>query len=200
MTYHDPFDLNSAPVGEPLSIVVGASTQWRREIDIDPVLFEMEYRLRRFNPTEAAQGEDLSSNVISLDHVDGSAWGADVLSATTTGWPAGRFFWDLVVTRISDSRTKVIDTGDFYVFGSSDDRRSHAQIMIAKIESILNGRADDDVESYSIKTRSITKMDVSELREWRDYYLRELSNEPQIDGGIFRSRGPNPSTLKVRFR
>lgn len=196
----DPFDVSKSPLGEPLGIVTGGSAQWRREIDIDDTLHTLQYVTRRFDPTEAGDSEDLTAQVISMTNVDGSCWGVDILAADTTDWVNGRFFWDLVVTRTSDSRTKVIDTGEFYVFGSDDDRRSHAQVMIGKIESILQGRADNDVESYSIKSRSITKMGVSDLRKWRDYYIRELEAQQPMDAGVFRSREPNKTTLRVRFR
>lgn len=191
----DPFDISEAPVGEPFSLVVGQSAQWRRIIAIDPSIHTLTYVLRRKVPVV---GETLSQN-IDVTNSAGSEWGVDVLEADTAGWASGDFFWDLTVTRTSDSRTRVIATGEFKVFGTEDDRRSHASIMVKKIESILERRADDDVESYSIKSRSITKMNVGELRGWRDYYVRELRNEV-LDTGMFATPAASKSTLRVRFR
>ncbi|MGI9438660.1 MAG: hypothetical protein ACR2OK_03035, partial [Parvibaculales bacterium] len=50
-----------------------------------------------------------------------------------------------------------------------------AEIMLGKIETILEGKADSDVSSYSINGRSLNKFTPSELLEWRDYYRREVN-------------------------
>ncbi len=62
--------------------------------------------------------------------------------------------------------------------------------MLAKLESVLTNRADSDVESYTIGSRSITKIPLNELMTWRDHYRSEVARE---DAG-----GRTP-TLKVRF-
>ena len=67
--------------------------------------------------------------------------------------------------------------------------------MVAKIESILSGRADNDVESYTIKSRSITKMSVKELTNWREYYLVEAGRE--VDP--FTGKRKQANTVKVGF-
>jgi hypothetical protein len=69
--------------------------------------------------------------------------------------------------------------------------------MIGKIESILQGKADSDVGSYSIAGRSLTKMSFAELMEARDKYKAEFTQE------LIKSRleagKPSGSTVKVRF-
>lgn len=192
----DPFDLSEAPLGEPASLVIGQSAQWRREIDIDQALFTVSYTLRGADPSKLIISVPQS---FDMAPVSSGVWGADIVPTDTAGWVNGRFFWDMVVTRVSDGRTKVIDSGLFDVYVTDDDRRSHARIMVAKIESIIENRADSDVSQYTIKNRSITKMSISELREWRDYYLDELASET-IVGGIFDAQPPNKTTLRIRFR
>lgn len=46
--------------------------------------------------------------------------------------------------------------------------------MVDKIESLLEGRADGDVSSYSIQGRSLTKLSIDELIKWRNYYKKEF--------------------------
>lgn len=190
----DPFALDEAPFGEPLSLVIGQSAQWRREVNIDSSLFTLRYVLRKFEADETPV--DYS---ITMDHVSGSEFAADVEPSDIETWDAGRYYWDLMVVRNSDDRTKPIGTGEIHIFSSTTDRRSHAEIMVLKIESILQNRADNDVESYTIKSRSITKMSAKELRDWRDYYIREIENRP-LDAGLFAVDGPKKDTLRVRFR
>jgi hypothetical protein len=69
--------------------------------------------------------------------------------------------------------------------------------MVDKIEALLSGRADKDVNSYSIQGRSISKMGISELLQWRDYYRKEVVKE-QRDLAIAQGK-PTKTTMKVRF-
>lgn len=190
----DPFALDETSVGEPLSLVKGQSTQWRRNINIDDTLFTVSYVLRHYVPSAVV----IDYEIVMVSVASG-VFAADIEPSDVTDWIAGRYYWDMVVTRISDSRTKVVETGEFRVFDTATDRRSHAEVMVSKIEGVLENRADNDVESYTIKSRSITKMSASELRQWRDYYLREIANQP-ANGGIFKQDGPKKNTLRVRFR
>lgn len=189
----DPFALDKAPYGEPLSLTIGRSAQWRRAIDIDNSLYSLKYVLRLFDPTEAAV--DYS---IDMDFVSDGVYGADVAAADIASWTASRYYWDLVVVRASDSAEKIVDSGEIYVWDGDSDRRSHAEIMIGKIESILQNRADNDVETYTIKSRSITKMSAAELVKWRDHYIREMENRPMAEG-IFAVNKPKKDTVRVRF-
>ena len=190
----DPFAVNEAPFGEPLSLVIGQSAQWQREINIDSDLFSLAYVLRHYTPSV-----DVIDYSIDMSAVKTGVFGADVEPTDIAGWTAGRYYWDLVVTRTSDSRTKIVEVGEIYIFGSDTDRRSHAEIMVGKIESILQNRADNDVESYTIKSRSISKMSIAELRQWRDYYVREVNSQTP-DVNLFKVDAPKKNTLRVRFR
>jgi hypothetical protein len=70
--------------------------------------------------------------------------------------------------------------------------------MLEKIQSLLEGRADNDVEEYSIGNRSLTKLSIQDLMKWRDYYRQEVAKENQQA----RARaGKRPGNLvKVEFR
>ena len=69
--------------------------------------------------------------------------------------------------------------------------------MLDKIESILEGKADSDVSSYSIGSRSLSKMTPEELTTWRDYYKAEYNREVAKER-IDRKEGTG-SIIKVRF-
>lgn len=190
----DPFSLAEAQNGEPVALTKGQSAMWRREIDIDPTLFTIAYQFRNYDASDAT---DPSGYSIPLTSVSSGVFGADVSPTVIATWDAGTYFWDMVVTRVSDSRTTIIETGEIRIFADGDERRSHAQIMVAKIESLLENRADNDVDNYAIKSRSITKMSVAELREWREYYMREVANQPNT--GMFAAPKTKTNRLRVRF-
>ena len=122
-------------------------------------------------------------------------------SVLSADFVAGYYHWQLEAVRTSDSERIVIDTGTFTAIVDLDvnntDPRTHAEIMVDKIEGLLEGRADSDVNDYSIAGRSLTKMKVSELLQWRDYYRTEVAKEKRKEL-IRRGKGVN-STVKVYF-
>ena len=77
------------------------------------------------------------------------------------------------------------------------DPRSHAEIMLGKIESLLAGKADNDVSSYSIAGRSLVKLTFEELVNARNFYRAEVAQEAnEID---LKHGRKNSSTIQVRF-
>ena len=109
--------------------------------------------------------------------------------------------WRLEMVRNSDSERIVIDRGTFTAAVDLDvngtDPRSHAEIMVDKIETVLQGRADADVLSYSINGRSLSKMPPNELVEWRDYYKREFLMEKRKER--IRRKIASGATIVARF-
>lgn len=182
----NPFDTDNLPTNEPLSIIKGQFVSWRREIDYTGV--SVKYVMKCV---------DHGAHDVTVTGVqDGKYWVFTLTAAETTAIQyIGQFFWELTLVRDSDSEEAAVERGYLDVFDTTTDRRTHAEIMVAKIELVLSGRADADVESYSIGSRSITKMSVKELREWREYYLAEISRS----GGSTLNGGPKKNTVKVRF-
>lgn len=122
-------------------------------------------------------------------------------ASTTASITAGKYHFIAYVTRSSDSARVTVDRGQVEVkpnlASSSADPRTHVKIMLDKIESLLEGKADKDVSSYSIQGRSLNKMSVSELLEWRNYYKAEYNRE------LNKMRNENGdgsgNTIKVSF-
>lgn len=179
----DPFNTAASPTMEPESIIAGSYVSWRKVLDYDDDLFVLKYR---FIPVVSGTTQTITGMFSA------SSWVFEILSATSAAWASGEYRFDLLVERLSDSEQALVETGSITVFASSDDRRSHAAVMLTKIESLLTGRADADVESYSIKSRSITKMSIMELTKWRDYYATEVGRETAAN------RAKN-NTIRVRF-
>jgi len=114
----------------------------------------------------------------------------------------GKYHWQLEITQTSSGNRIVVDIGDFEAIPDMDDNqadpRIHAEIMVDKIESILQGKADSDVSSYSIAGRSLTKMSFDELLAARDRYRAEVVNHENREK-VKRGKA-NGSTIKVRFQ
>jgi len=190
------FDAGNSPTQEPLQVVVGDYIQWRR------VNLGTDYPNDEYTATYVARITGGGSNEIQLV---GTAYNSDYLftvdSETSADFAPGYYHWQLEIVRDSDSNRIVVDRGSFTAIVdldvNSSDPRTHAEIMVDKIESILEGKADADVSSYSIAGRSITKMTFEELTAARDNYKRELTLEKQAER-IKRGK-PSGATVKVRF-
>ena len=169
------FDEANAPQGEPVEIVVGDFVSWKRTGlvgDYPPASFSAEYvaRLRAGGASEIK---------IAGTERDDYYW-FTAPSSTSSGFPPGRYHWKLEITETATGNRVVVDRGELSIVVDLDvsgtDPRIHAEIMLDKIESVLENRADGDVSNYSIAGRSLTKMTPKELVDWRDVYRREVAN------------------------
>lgn len=190
------FDVTQAPTTEPDIISPGDFIQWKRTdlgADYPNTAYTASYvaRITGGGNTEIA--------------VTGTASGSDYLfsvsSAVSTDFVVGTYHWQLEIERNSDNNRIIVDRGYFTCTPDLDvngaDPRSHAEIMLGKIESILSGKADADVSSYSVAGRSLSKMTFQELLDARDYYKREYQKQSVAER--IRKGQATGSTIQVRF-
>jgi hypothetical protein len=190
------FDSANAPNKEPETIVVGDYLLWKRT-DLGS-----DYSNSLYTATYVAR---ITGGGNTEVQVVGTASGSDYLftvsSTTSADFVAGLYHWQLEIKRNSDNNRIVVDRGNFTVIADLDvngaDPRTHSEIMVGKIESILNGKADSDVSSYSVAGRSLTKMSFNELLQARDYYKREMLKEETAES--IRRGDATGATIKVRF-
>jgi len=180
----NPFDTSQVRVGEPDVILIGSRTVWLREIDVASPDYTARYTFR------------CGSQSFNVDGVHGADGWTFTIPTTGTTIIAGDYQFELAVTRVSDAERIVVAEGFVSVFLSDTDRRTHARIMVQKIESVLEGRADSDVASYTIKNRQITKLSPAELMKWRDYYKAEIERD---GGSLTADSAKRKSKLRVRF-
>lgn len=173
----DPFSFESE--GEPSEIILGSFVSWRTSYTYDAALYRMEYIFRNSGPDRTLVGS-----------VVNGVWSFSITGAVSSAWNHGPHTWDLNLVRLSDNERIICSSGFINFYEATADRRSPARIMLGKIESIILNRADSDVESYTIGSRSITKMSLEELMTWRDHYRSEVARE---------EAGGRTPTLKVRF-
>jgi hypothetical protein len=171
------FDVDEAPDGQaPETIVIGDYLLWKRSDLVD------DYPLADYSMEYVARITAGGSTEIKVPATEtGGTYVFEVTSATSALFVAGFYHWQLEVTQTATGNRVVIERGTFTAVEDLDvngaDPRTHAEIMIDKIESILQGKADADVSSYSINGRSLTKMSYEELIQARDYYRKEYAKE-----------------------
>ena len=190
------FDAANAPEGEPEEIVVGDFAQWKRSdlVDDYPVAsYSAEYVMR------ITGGGSSEHKIAATENTDYYLFTLD--SATSATIDAGKYHWQLEITQTSSGNRIVVDIGDFQFIPDMDsnqaDPRIHAEIMVSKIESLLQGKADSDVSNYSIAGRSLTKLSFTELTDARDYYKREIVKHE--NDALLKRGKTNRATIKARF-
>lgn len=193
------FDAINSPEGEPSELVVGDFIQWKRsDLSEDyPTLsgYTAEYVARitsgSFDEIKIPQSAS-STNDYYLFTVGSSA---------SSAFLPGIYRWQLEVVQTSSGNRIVVDSGSFSAIADMDnsqsDPRIHAEIMVAKIETILQGKADSDVASYSVAGRSLTKLSFQELLDAREYYKREVNNHKNKE--LLKRGKSGGATIKVRF-
>lgn len=190
------FDPAQSPEIEPTLVVVGDFIQWRRT-DISSDYPNTTHTMVYIARTSQGAPHEIS--------VSGTNFEADYLftisSATSAAFLAGYYYWQLEATQTSSGNRIVIDQGAFEIAQDLDannsDPRTHAQIMLEKIKSLLEGKADVDVANYSVAGRSLTKLSFDELIKARDYYQEEFNKE--LIAERIRKKQPTGATVKVRF-
>jgi hypothetical protein len=190
------FDSSNAPTTEPEVFTVGDFGQWKRS-DLSsvypPSLYTLTYIAR------LSQGGSSEIRVSATN--DNGVHLFTVTSSDSSSFDPGNYHWQLEVEQNSSGNRVVIQTGDVKIRVDLDENNTnpatHAETMVSKIESILQGKADSDVSSYSIAGRSLTKMTFNELIEVRDYYRKEVVAEKNKNS-IRNGKGTS-SSIKVRF-
>jgi hypothetical protein len=190
------FDPANAPTVEPEDFTVGDYVQWKRTD------FVTDYPIAEYSAEYVARiegGGNTEFKVAATEIVDGYLFTID--SATSAGYDNGKYHWQLEITQTSSGNRIVIDEGDFKVIVDLDsnqaDPRVFAEKMVAKIESLLLGKADSDVSSYSIAGRSLTKLSFQELIDARDFYRAEALQHENKERAKHGKTGT--ATIKVRF-
>ena len=192
------FDAANAPEGEPKEVVVGDFIQWKRSDLTDyPTSsgYTAEYvaRITGGGSTEIKMPQSASST--------DDYYLFTVSSDTSASFLPGLYHWQLEITQTSSGNRIVVDTGDFTAIPDMDsnqaDPRIHAEIMVDKIEALLQGKADSDVANYSIAGRSLTKLSFQELLDARDHYKREIVKHTNNE--LIKKGKSNGSTIQVRF-
>ncbi len=181
--------------GEPAEIVVGDYLQWKRS-DLVSDYPTNQYTLNYIG--RIAQGGS-EINITATGQTD--HYLIQVASTVTANYTPGDYHWQAEIVRNSDSARHVISRGHSIVIPDLDvnnaDPRSHAEVMLSKIESLLSGKADSDVSNYSIQGRSLTKMSLAELMEAREAYDGLVKAEKaKLDAKYHRQTG---ATIMVRF-
>jgi len=179
------------PTTEPKEIVAGDTVTWKKTLSDYPAT---EYTLK-YNIIGVS-----SANYSVESTADGTDHSITIPAATSADFVAGDYKWFSYVIDIGDTVRYSIASGSLVIKAdptTATDSRSHVKKTLDAIESVIEGTASKEDESYSIAGRSLSRRSLEELTSLREKYLalyqRELQEERVANG---ESTG---RTVKVRF-
>ena len=190
------FDSTNYPETEPTQIIAGDRAAWKRTdlgTDYAPASYSLKY---------SARLEDSGSTEIEITASEsGSDYIIEVGQSTTTAYTAGVYHWQAYITRTSDSERVTVDSGTWEIKANRDaatsDPRNHVKKVLDAIESVIEGRASKDQESYSIQGRALSRTPIADLITLRDKYRAEWVREQRAEriknnlghSGVIKVRG-----------
>jgi len=189
------FDAANAPTSVPTEFYVGDFVQFKiTTLGSDYPNTDYTARLVSRIATGASSEFTVTATASDSDYL------FTILSSTSEDFTPDHYHWQIEIERNSDNERIIVDRGHWDISTDYDenvDPRSHNEIMLQKLESLLEGKADSDVSSYSIAGRSLNKLGPAELLEWRDYYKREVASEKRAEAIKHGRR--SKSTILARF-
>jgi hypothetical protein len=179
------------PTIEPQQVRAGDTLRWTRSFGDYPASdgWVLTYRL-----INAAQKYDIAA----ITDSDGRGFDVVIPAATSKTYAPGDYSWVATVTKAATSERVTVAQGRITVLpdlaaqaGAFDPRSANQQVLDG-IEAMLAGRTD--VQEYTIGTRSIKRMPITELLAWRSVYVMKVRRERLEAGESFPSR-----SVGVRF-
>lgn len=105
---------------------------------------------------------------------DGDAFAVSITASTSASWVPGTYAYSERVTK--GDEVHEIGSGSFTVRPNlalakeGDDGRTHNERVLAMLEALIEGRATDGIENYSIAGRAVSKLPFAELVKQRERY------------------------------
>lgn len=192
------FDRANYPTQEPDTLVVGDRWVWRRP-DLVADYPTADYALTYEFHEDSGGGGSHKFTITATETTDDYL--IEIASATTANYATGDFHWYAFITRTSDSERIAIDDGyakiELNFADTNADHRSHAKKVLDAIEAVLENRASQDQMSYSIAGRSLSRMSIDDLMNFRNRYRAEYNKE--LKKWRIKNKQETGSTIKVRF-
>jgi len=162
------------PTREPAAVTAGDTFKFTRS---EPDFLPADSWVLTY---EIVKGDVQLTTITATDNGDGTHL-VNVLPTVTDDWQPGVYRWQALVTKSTDrfqvGRGQLEVRTNFANEEAGFDGRSHAARMLDAIESLLEGKANRDAQSYSVAGRSLTRMTWQELREVRGSYRAEVAAE-----------------------
>jgi hypothetical protein len=189
------FDSTNYPTSEPNELQLGDFWAWKRtdlSTDYPTASYALSYEFNLVDGSTAAN--------FTLTATESNDEYLIEVSNTTT-YTSGEYNWVAYITRSSDSARIKLSEGfteiqENYATTTSSVR-SHAKKVLDAIEAVIENRATMDQSSMSIAGRSLSRLTIDELLQFRDRYKAEYLKE--VKKARIKNKKDSGNTIKVRF-
>jgi len=189
------FDSTNYPTTEPNELQLGDFWAWKRidlSTDYPTASYSLSYEFNLVDGSTAANFT-LTATESNDEYL--------IETSNTTSYTAGEYNWVAYITRSSDSARIKLTEGfteiqENYATTTSSVR-SHAKKVLDAIEAVIENRATMDQSSMSIAGRSLSRLTIDELLQFRDRYKAEYLKE--VKKARIKNKKDSGNTIKVRF-
>lgn len=192
------FDRTNYSTAEPSTLVAGDRFTWKRDDlagDYSPSAYALTYEFH----SDVGGGGSKKFTITATEADD--TYYVEVGSSTTASYTPGDYVWEAYITRSSDSERIMVDSGrteiTINLANTNADLRSHAKKVLDAIEAVIENRATIDQSSMSIAGRSLSRMNIDELMNFRMQYKTEYLKEIKL--ARIRNKQGSGNTVKVSF-
>jgi len=192
------FDRTNYSTTEPSTLVAGDRFTWKRDDlagDYSPSAYALTYEFH----SDVGGGGSKKFTITATEADD--TYYIEVGSSTTASYTPGDYIWEAYITRSSDSERIMVDSGrteiTINLANTNADLRSHAKKVLDAIEAVIENRATIDQSSMSIAGRSLSRMNIDELMNFRMQYKTEYLKEIKL--ARIRNKQGSGNTVKVSF-
>jgi hypothetical protein len=187
---------------EPQEITAGDTIEWKKSLADYPASdgWILTYRLR------GSRNYGIDNSVATIITTDADDFLISIPAVITASYAAGDYWLFGFVTNGSVRKTvievRVTVLPDAQAASQAFDGRSHAKKMLDAIESMLEGTASREEQSYQIdiqgKMRQLSFFSRDELIRFRNFYKNEYNRELSAER-IAAGKGGGRKIL-VRFK
>jgi hypothetical protein len=189
------FDSTNYPTSEPNELQLGDFWAWKRtdlSTDYPTASYALSYEFNLVDGSTAANFT-LTATESNDEYI--------IEVSNTTSYTSGEYNWVSYITRSSDSARIKLSEGfteiqENYATTTSSVR-SHAKKVLDAIEAVIENRATMDQSSMSIAGRSLSRLTIDELLQFRDRYKAEYLKE--VKKARIKNKKDSGNTIKVRF-
>lgn len=189
------FDSTNYPTSEPNELQLGDFWAWKRtdlSTDYPTASYALSYEFNLVEGSTAANFT-LTATESNDEYI--------IEVSNTTSYTSGEYNWVSYITRSSDSARIKLSEGfteiqENYATTTSSVR-SHAKKVLDAIEAVIENRATMDQSSMSIAGRSLSRLTIDELLQFRDRYKAEYLKE--VKKARIKNKKDSGNTIKIRF-
>jgi len=189
------FDSTNYPTSEPNELQLGDFWAWKRtdlSTDYPTASYALSYEFNLVDGSTAANFT-LTATESNDEYI--------IEASNTTSYTAGEYNWISYITRSSDSARIKLSEGFTEIqqnyATTTSSVRSHAKKVLDAIEAVIENRATMDQSSMSIAGRSLSRLTIDELLQFRDRYKAEYLKEVKKER--IKNKKDSGNTIKIRF-